>query len=612
MNAQSKDPADHQEEPMPTAATAPEPNSILQDTPASAEASDSQLASSDLPPPIDIGTNDDAKTPPEPDASAPPKGSQRAKTTTKTKTKTKTKDKRAKTKAAGPDKRDAKETGDVGNAEKGTAADEVATITAYLQVPHMELGELSPPTTTLPPQLASLFTGMAAVSVVLAATAAAIGHSVCLAANKDSEDISPALRVAIVGEECGLPPAIAPALEAAYVLEQEEVQLWVGEQQKADLSGAAETARRRLFKQTLSNAALLGLAELPHSLSPTIAGPSSVALPRPRFVLRDPGQKDVRNALEAAEAGVLLVDGRRMATMAGFCTNYDTSTANLLNTAASGRPLELADPRFADCIRMRPITVSVVGRLANVDTFSLHKAASAALAATIFVTAEEESKSGAPATAVKTLTETLQHVRVHCATAQDETRSLRLSAAARKVLELAKARLVRASTEILPPLTDYYAGVADLLTRIVVVLHVLDHAESKADRMSVEVGKEVVLRAVEFLQRSVLPMARITLAVASVAPEVRDARRIISFAQQYASAAFPVLTRRDVIRILQRSMPVAAVDQAIRRLVADGLLTASNPEAAKGGGHVFHISPEIFSPNNQLPDLVSDPRRPRM
>jgi hypothetical protein len=66
-----------------------------------------------------------------------------------------------------------------------------------------------------------------------------------------------------------------------------------------------------------------------------------------------------------------------------------------------------------------------------------------------------------------------------------------------------------------------------------------------------------------------------------------------------------------VIRIFQRSMSVAAIDRAIRRLVADGLLAPSNPDAAGGGGHVFQVHEVVFEPEHQLPDLVTDPPRPR-
>lgn len=102
------------------------------------------------------------------------------------------------------------------------------------------------------------------------------------------------------------------------------------------LRAVADATRRRLYQQTLANVGLLGLAGLSDSFNPTIIPHSSVALPRPQFVLRDPGQNDVRRALEVAELGVLLVDGCRMPTMANFGVNYDTLTANLLNTAASG------------------------------------------------------------------------------------------------------------------------------------------------------------------------------------------------------------------------------------------------------------------------------------
>lgn len=125
---------------------------------------------------------------------------------------------------------------------------------------------------------------------------------------------------------------------------------------------------------------------------------------------------------------------------------------------------------------MRLVVASVIGTLATINTFRIHKANPAALAATVFVPPEEELKMAPSAGAVATLTEILRWVRVRAATGQDAESPLRLSAAARKTLEQAKAKLVRASNEVLPPLADYYAGVADLLTRIVDVLHVLDHA----------------------------------------------------------------------------------------------------------------------------------------
>jgi hypothetical protein len=384
---------------------------------------------------------------------------------------------------------------------------------------------------------------------------------------------------------------------------------WHADKEKADLQGAAAAGRRRLLHQTLANAGLLGLAGLSDGLDPTIVVASS-ALPRPCFLLRDPVQTEVKRVLEAASGGVLIVDGRRMPTMAGFGVNYDLPTAQLLNDAAAGRALELADPRAAGCIRMRPVAVSVIGTLTTVDLFGLHKASPSALAATLFLTAEEKS-TPYPAVAVTTLTEILRRVRALAGAAQDNQPPLRLSTAARKALNQAKLKVVHAATSMLPPLADYYAGAADVTHRIAYLLHILDSASSKVDQMPGEVGEDVVRRAIVFVEQCALTSARSILARASDAPVQRDARRILSFAQQYASLEHPQLVRRDVGRNLRRAMTVTEFDRAIRRLVADGLLTASNPDAAKSGGHVFQVHEVVFEPEHQLPDLVTDPRRPR-
>jgi hypothetical protein len=245
---------------------------------------------------------------------------------------------------------------------------------------------------------------------VLAVTAAAAGHGVHLDTNKNGEGSSLALRVAVVGEERHLLQAVMPVLQAGYTLEQDEVQRWNTDKQKADLQGAADAARRRLYRQTLAHAGLLGLAELSDGLDPTIKA-ASLALPRPCFLLRDPVQNVLKRALETASGGVLVADGRRMPSMAGFGVNYDSLTAQLLNDAAAGHELELADPRLASCIRMRPVVVSVIGTLSTVDIFGLYKADPAALAATVFVPAEENSKFGPTADVVTTLTEILARGR---------------------------------------------------------------------------------------------------------------------------------------------------------------------------------------------------------
>jgi hypothetical protein len=629
---ESAKPQDDHPEPTPAGATPPEQNSEVP-SPAPTERGDALGDERDQVPPIeasiekDIGAQSAADPSSAPDAETQCKKPTGAKAeakpanneTTKDKATGKTKDKtKGKTKAQprtdrarsdGTDKRAAGKPGAGGEAGNATAADQGTPIVTYLRGTRIEPAT-SPPAGTLPPQLEPLFPDMLSVAAVLAVTAATAGRGVHLGANKNGEGSSAALRVAVIGEERHLPQAVMPMLQAAYALEQEDVRRWSAEKQKIDLLGAADAARRRAYRQMWTHAGMLGLAEVTDHLDLPTVSPSTV-VPRPRLVLRDPGQKDVTRALEAADRGILLVDGRRMPTMVGFGVNYDMLTANLLNAAAAGHPLELADPRLAYCIRMRPVSVSAIGVLTTVDIFSLHKATVAALAGTLFAPAEENSKFGPTAGAVTTLTDILACVRGLAAAAQDAGSPLRLSAPARKTLEQAKTKMARMATEVLPPLAHYYAAAADLTCRIAVVLHLLDHAASTKDPLSLEVGKDVVLRAVSFVEQCVLPAACSALAATSVAPEVRDARRILSFIQLYCSAEFPLLTRRDVIRIFQRSMSVAAVDRALRRLVADGLLAPSNPDAAGGGGHVFQVHEAVFSPDNQLPDLVTDPRRPR-
>lgn len=58
-------------------------------------------------------------------------------------------------------------------------------------------------------------------------------------------------------------------------------------------------------------------------------------------------------------------------------------------------------------------------------------------------------------------------------------------------------------------------------------------------------------------------------------------------------------------------MSVATVGHTIRYFVADGLLTASNPDVAKGDGPVFQVHLKSFEANYQLPDLITRSRRAR-
>src|SRR5664280_596450 len=210
MSENIKTPHDHRES-APADAPPPEQNSGVP-SPAPTGGIDAPAASAEGAPPAEPGIekNADAQASPAPEAETQPKTSKNTKAKAKTKTKTKTKTKaetkaetgnrnktkaqpkpkRTRTESAGADKHAAEEPGAAGDTGTTTAADEGAPVMTYLRGARIEPGALSPPAITLPPQLASLFPDMAAVSAVLAVTAAAAGHGVHLDTNKKGEGSS--------------------------------------------------------------------------------------------------------------------------------------------------------------------------------------------------------------------------------------------------------------------------------------------------------------------------------------------------------------------------------------------------------------------------------------
>ncbi|MBI1201943.1 MAG: hypothetical protein GC182_05475 [Rhodopseudomonas sp.] len=510
--------------------------------------------------------------------------------------------KRANAKSA--DEGAAKEQGgteDAGSASSGNAD---GPMQVYLQGCKVDPAPL-PPVRTLPPQLAPLFPDLLSVAAVLATTAAAAGHGLYFDRTESDGNGSPALRVAVVGKDRYLPQSLMPAMEAAYALERLDIERWAAEKEKAAVMVGIDAARQRTYQQLVSSAVLLGIAEM--AGAPVPVKDAMAALPRPQFVLRDPVQGHVKRALDVARGGLLLIDGRRLPTVSGFGINYDDITADIVNSSAAGCPLALSDSRLAGAVDLRCIVVSVIGTITDIDALSLHKAEVAMLTGTVFVPTDGRAADSPTVDAAAVLTQSLARVRKLVDSAQKLGVPLKLSRAARKAEEQAKAKFSRSATEVLPPLKHYYGVAADLVRRIAYVLHLLDHAAAQADRLPAEVDRGVILRAVALVERAIMPAARNTLAPSSVAPEVRDARRILSFIQQYTSQQHPKLARRDVVRIFQRTLTVSAIDRAIRRLVDDGLLTQSDSDA--GGGQAFQVNDAVFLAS--LPDLVSDPRRPR-
>jgi hypothetical protein len=330
---------------------------------------------------------------------------------------------------------------------------------------------------------------------------------------------------------------------------------------------------------------------------------ASSGRPRPQFVLRDPAPKFFAKMLSEATRGLLLVDGRRLPSAAGFGVNYDSATAEILNRAAAGDRLELADPQVAGCLELRQAHVSVIGALSTVDIFGLHKAGPKALAATVLIPAEAEISPVAGA--VEALTDVLRRVRAIGTAMGGDGTPLRFSAPARKAVMGMAARLNEETA--LPPLADYYSVMPDLTRRVAILLHILDHACSEAETISKEVSREIAVRAIKFTEHAVIPAARVVLAASSVAPEVRDGRRLLSFAQ-WRCGPEPELPSREVTRVLRNSMLRPAFHRALARLLKDGLLAAKGPQAAKGE-LTYLVDQSVFEEKNALPDLISDPRR---
>lgn len=464
------------------------------------------------------------------------------------------------------------------------------------------------PSGILPPEIDKVFPDPASrgalASALLSAVAAAAGHAVGLAGGREEGQGILGLRVAVISDVNSLPSVIAPALQAAHAVQAEETKTWMAAKHKETGQAAVTAVWQRLYRQTVANAAILGMDDLANAEAMPPA-PPAVSAARPCFVLRDPVPTVVKQGLANANTGMLIIDGSKMPTMAGWGTNYLTDLVDLLNDAGAGGLLELADPLAHGAVRMRCACVSVIGMLSQLDTFGLDKAKPEALASTLFVPVEATSKTVA-ANAAKAVTAMLVRLRALKPEDEGRLRRLRLSADARKSLEQLKRRLTRPAIEALPPLADVYAGAADLALRIAASLHLLGHAVGDADPLPTEIENDSMRRAVDFVEQYALPAARSVLGPASVDPAERDARRVLSFAQQDMAPEDDV-TVRELFRHLRRGMGKMEVKQAVRLLIGDGLLSPKTP----GGGQIYVVHPLVFAPENRLPDLVSDPRRPR-
>lgn len=461
------------------------------------------------------------------------------------------------------------------------------------------------PAGILPLTIERLFPDAAArgplVCALLAAVGAAAGHAFGVVGGAGQRLLS--LRVAAICDTGSLASAIAPVLQAAYTVEAEEVKTWIATRQRELGQASVAAIRQRLHRQTVANAAILGLGELAHAETTVGAAPAPSAA-CPCFVLRDPIPTTAHKAFAATRKGVLMVDGTKMPTFAGWGRNFLTGMADVLNGANAGELLELPNPLVHGATQMRGVCVSVIGMLSTLDTFGLFKAKTSALCSTVFVPIEASPKV-ASANATKVLSALLARLRALEPEGEKGLRRLRLSADARTLFEQLKRGLMRVAKEAFSPLREVYSEGADLALQIAALLYLLDYAASDADQLPITIKKEVMQRAVAVVEQYALPAARNALGPASIDPVQRNARRILSYAQQNMAADEDV-TVRELFRHLRR-MGKPELHEAARLLVEDGVLLPKT--SARTQAYLVHEA--VFASENQLPDLAGDPRRPR-
>ncbi len=428
------------------------------------------------------------------------------------------------------------------------------------------------------------------------AAAAALAPMGCLPA----EVPNAAIRVAIVDGRASLVSAVGSVLDVMYRVERSLVDGWAKSVRREELRNSGAALKSKLAQKLAADAALAGLPDIAE-LVVGVVSPVAIPVPPPKLLLRDPALRQIRGALAVTDRGLLIVDECKMATMAGWGRNYDRAAAGFLNAAAAGDPLEVADSEAPHCTRMCCGTLPVIGGLTECDLFSLHKADGAMLRSTLF--AAHTSSPPLPPKQAETLKDVLLQLRSLRA-----AKPVRFSQSAAKLLNQARTTYAQAAAGVLPPLSIYYEEAGDLVSRIAFLLHLLDAAAAQKPNIGREVSRATMQRAIDFVQSYAMPTAHAVLGVASIDPMLHDVRRVVSFAQQYASRYNPVINRRQLIRLLQRSMPVPRCDRAIAQLVKDRLLT---PQLDATGGQAFEAHPVIFSPDKLLPDLITDPRRPR-
>jgi hypothetical protein len=428
----------------------------------------------------------------------------------------------------------------------------------------------------------------AAFAGFLTAVSACAGHAVEIEA--DTRNVPAVLRTAIIGDQAGLLPIIAPLMDAVYRVQNAEIDAWHLRRDTGNL--AIEQATKKLRIQ-LATAAHFLQAPAPESAS--LSRTSATSKHPPNFICRNSTWSKVLKA--AGTKGHLLVDDRKMPTVAGWGYNYDTDTAASLSASSRGEPFEVTTTTGHTTVR--PVPVSVIGPMKPEDAYWMYRPECAHLAATLFVYAET------PFTLETEFCHTILQ-RARSLGAEGSVHRVHLSSKASKIFQ----KFSVASDMVLPPLKDFLAGVPDLSLRTALAIHIARWAAGLDAELPPEISEETMRQATSFIRDVAIPHGQQFLGLASVPPVIIVARRIVSITQQTVSAGDAgEFFRRAAVTALQNAHFITDIDEALRLLEDLGLLVpvAIDRTAPKGGPR-YKVARQIFEPNHQLPDLVTDPR----
>ena len=352
------------------------------------------------------------------------------------------------------------------------------------------------------------------------------------------------LRVALLASHRRSSLVPAPILAAAYAAENEALDAYSERvRHQAGLARAVEQ-RRRLYEQAARNAATLGLPS-PPPLPEVVLGRLG---PRPRIVVADGAGSAIRLAA-AGGTGVWLVDERRMPSMAFVGDFYDEATDTLLNDAAAGHHIPIADPNSGR-IAMRAFPASVVGALSVADCATLHHAGPAQLLGTVFM----------PETPAPAVGDSAALVALMCRVRSigDGVSMLRLPAPMAALVTASAAWAARAAGTQ-PPLSDYWTGLPDLARRLAALLHLA--AAGGNGHLAPQIAPATLRRALALIDACVVPTARAVLGPISFGEVERDARRLIGHLRTIASSHNRVFERRP----LDAGLVEIDGDTAVRR-----------------------------------------------